>query len=769
MNRVFNSVLFVFFICFNLLGVPSYPNLIKLEDGSQIYIKGDETHKWGVTENGYTILPFGEGWVYAKKSSKGFAEPSQYMLKRNADTDTKIFLETQSKNIPIEPCNNNNESTGWKSRKKELNQIVGERKGLVVLMSFPDLQFEKSKEDIERLFNQVGYSEEGAMGSVADYFLWASSNQLNFTCDVIGPFISSHEMKYYGKNVGPEGRDQNTFKLFEEALEHAKQTIDLSDYDSNGDGYIDNLHIIFAGFGEEAGAKSDAIWSHEMTFPEIEVGGIKIDRYSCAPELRGNSGHGISRIGPHCHEMGHALGAMDYYDVDYSNNGQYSGTGLWDIMSSGSWNNEGISPPGFNPYVKNYNFGWSEPQTLEEGYNEILPICDDHTQIFQLETSRDGDFYLLENRRKVDFDAFIPGEGLLIFHIGPEIELLSKTNNINSSFPQQCYVVCASSSYIYPTSDSQSYGDIDSSSCPFPGTSDNRNFSDCSVPASLCFDGSESGIVLNDISFMPESNTICLFNGTPPAPEYVWTEDFETSQWENEWFQDGDSWKIASVKSHENLNNEVAINNKAPVYHKTNYLYSRLSTSLNGKENIRTIQTKNICLEEPTEYILNLEYYNSPLVGSSFDYDNKLNIYIEAKGEEPHLISSLIGTDNEWINKSFIIPKMSNYKDISFVLESRGYSAGYVCIDNIRLQKNNRNDVIEINAPNKNNISISVFDNSVVIHSQINSRVHIYDASGRLIVDKRIGIGNTAFYIPKGIYFINSVDPTISPIKIIVK
>ena len=67
--------------------------------------------------------------------------------------------------------------------------------------------------------------------------------------------------------------------------------------------------------------------------------------YSCAPELRGNRGSGLSRIGVHCHEIGHSFGAMDFYDTDYEVNGEYAGTGQWDLMASGNWNNEGVSLP----------------------------------------------------------------------------------------------------------------------------------------------------------------------------------------------------------------------------------------------------------------------------------------------------------------------------------------------------------------------------------------------------------------------------------------
>ena len=166
----------------------------------------------------------------------------------------------------------------------------------------------KSQEDFNMLFNQIGYSEDGAQGSVFDFYTDVSYGQLQLVCDVIGPFTSKNNRSYYGSN-DRDGDDNHPEELFEEAINQAVSEVSLKDYDSDNDGFVDNVHILFAGHGEEAGAPDDAIWSHEATFYQpYEIQGMKIDRYSCAPELRGNSGKGISRIGPHCHEIGHALG-----------------------------------------------------------------------------------------------------------------------------------------------------------------------------------------------------------------------------------------------------------------------------------------------------------------------------------------------------------------------------------------------------------------------------------------------------------------------------
>lgn len=137
--------------------MPSYPNLITLDDGSQIFIKGDENCKWGLTEDGHTILPKDNRWVYAKKSDSGFAEPSDIYVSSTNDPEANENIRNIETGIPIKKDNfvsNTNHHSNSKARQSS-NAVKGDRKALVVLMSFADLDFVKSNKDFECLFNRV--------------------------------------------------------------------------------------------------------------------------------------------------------------------------------------------------------------------------------------------------------------------------------------------------------------------------------------------------------------------------------------------------------------------------------------------------------------------------------------------------------------------------------------------------------------------------------------------------------------------------------------
>ena len=483
--------------------MPAYPKRIPINVGDGVvYIRlfGDEHSKRAETLEGYTVVQKSGEWYFAEKDSEGWLKPSAHKLSANITDATMQYLKNTTKHLANTPVKSN--SSALQALRSQ--NVVGIRRVLVILMQYSDYSMIKSQKDFNNLFNGRGYSDDGAQGSVCDFYTDVSYGRLQLVCDVFGPFTSHHDRKYYGGN-DQSGDDSHPEELFEEAIKHAVEHVSLKDYDADADGYVDNVHIIFAGYGEEAGASDDAIWSHEATFYQpYEIQGMKIDRYSCAPELRGNTGKGISRIGPHCHEIGHALGAMDYYDTDYEDDGEYIGTGDWDVMASGSWNNDGITPADFNPYVKAYDFGWTTPKDLPSGDVTIPPSCIDSDNYYMLRSLYSTDYYLIENRSKDKWGYGVPGAGMLLFHIHPE--LATSGNNINSKSPQKCYVVCASSRMQRPGSSPSSYGDIDSDGCPYPGSSKNTNFGQSSIPAAFFWDDEECGIELNYISIDGEGN-----------------------------------------------------------------------------------------------------------------------------------------------------------------------------------------------------------------------------------------------------------------------
>ena len=516
---------FRFAICFLLcltgcpmvVAVPAYPYkvIVRVANGKSvdIYMRGDEHQKFAVSDDGYTLISNSEGWWYATLQSNGDAGMSTHKLVAHEDegSELKRFKSECPKGILPKRVQSPKlvRASGF-TRASATKPVTGERRSLVILMQYPDLAFIKTKEDFNALFNSEGYHVDGAIGSVRDYYRFASQGQLEYVSDIYGPFTAKNPMRYYGGNSTNGGSDAHALDLCIEAMKCLPSDLDYTLYDNDNDGVVDNVHIIFAGYGEEAGGSTDAIWAHEYPrrIPLKNDIGYSLAGYSCSPELRGNQGSAISNIGVICHELGHALGAMDYYDTNYGTGGEYVGTGDWDIMASGSWNDNGRTPPNFNPYVRSEVFGWNQQEVLTPNRQYTMPGMEldnaEDTKVYRMETGSNGDYFLLENRQQKGFDAALPGSGLMIYHVHPNIDRLSSTNTVNATHPQGLYPVCAS----YSAPNKRLYGNINSAECPFPGSANVKSFTPESIPAAVAWNGGASTVLLQGITWNTLAGTI---------------------------------------------------------------------------------------------------------------------------------------------------------------------------------------------------------------------------------------------------------------------
>lgn len=375
----------------------------------------------------------------------------------------------------------------------------GTVKILTILMEFKDIKFKDYagvNQQFSDMMNLTGYTAPGysiTTGSVKDLYLEASYGKLDIQTTVVGPYEAEENMDYYGENLEGGSRDARVYELVRSAVTKAAEDVDMLDFDNNGDGVVECIHVVYAGIGENESSvinNENTIWPHRGSIRPIIVDSALIHRYIITPELMGNGSY--RGVGTICHELGHILGAPDFYDTDNEESGgDFNGTGNWDLMAGGSWNGSSNVPPHPNPYVKTQLFGWAEAKELT-GNNKtytLKPSEQDAGSIYKISTP-DGGYYLLENRQK----TYLPGSGLVIYHVHPDVAQERagsiKTNNINAGHPQMCYVVDASSSYKFPTGSPESYGSA-SRTASFPGYSPSPNifFSSTSTPSNIDWEG----------------------------------------------------------------------------------------------------------------------------------------------------------------------------------------------------------------------------------------------------------------------------------------
>ncbi|MBQ8463974.1 MAG: M6 family metalloprotease domain-containing protein [Prevotella sp.] len=519
---IFTTLLLLTAHAINIWAIPAYPRpiTVKTDNGKEVLItmRGDENLKYALTTDGYTLISDNSGWWYAEADEQGRIVKSGHKLMAIEDEDAGLrnFKTICPKGlIPMRDTITSVRRTPGTRYANGHKTAIGERRALVILMEYPDLRFKTSYEDFENLFNAVDYHEDGVTGSVRDFYRFASQGQLDYVSDVYGPYMAMNTMNYYGGNTTMGGNDAHAVDLCIEAMKSLPDTIDFTKYDNDNDGLIDNVHIIFAGYGEEAGGPSTAIWSHEYPHRIILTSeiGYSLAGYSCSPELRSNRGSSISYIGVVCHELGHALGAMDYYDTNYGTGGEYDGTGKWDIMASGSWNDNGQTPPNFNPYVRSVIFGWNDQQILQPDEQVVMPKMEvgnaEQTKVYRMNTGSSNDYFLLENRQQQWFDAALPGAGLMVYHVHPNLERYRSTNTINATHPQMFYPVCAG----YSDPSIRKYGNINSTECPFPGISHSTTFTPTTSPSAVAWNGSAATVSIQNITQYASSGEIAFSTG----------------------------------------------------------------------------------------------------------------------------------------------------------------------------------------------------------------------------------------------------------------
>lgn len=517
MKKIILAV-YALFMFGTLMAVPAYPGLVELKqaDGTilMVYIKGDEKVNWVESEDGFTLLPNKDGiYEYAIENTNGSLVCSGVKYNNISDRsdDEKEFNAQLKPHLRFSKAQVNVLKQAWempvnKVRKLSTNYAQGPKihKMPIILVAFADIDFIYSKKDFEDLINKPNYNLDGATGSVHDYFLDNSNGLLDFHADIYGPYTLSRNRKYYGENV--MGDDKYPEKMVEEAISLAHADgCNYSMYDANNDGMLDGLHIIFAERGEEGGGDASAIWSHAwMLSPPKNIDGIKIEQYSCSPELFQKNK--LTNIGVIVHEISHTLGLLDYYDTDYtSSDGQAVDLGDFDVMAGGSWNNDGKTPPLHNAWSKVF-LGWQRPvELLDSADIEFLPSEKSSVAYFY-STKTAKEYFYLDNRGSSKWDEYIPGKGLLIYHIN-EAYSGWKNNCINCDPRNRGFYIKQAGGNLLSTS-------LLNESTPFPGSKNKTIFTDETVPPAKSKAGELTEKPITSIAYDENSGVISFqFNG----------------------------------------------------------------------------------------------------------------------------------------------------------------------------------------------------------------------------------------------------------------
>lgn len=421
-----------------MLAVPAKRGLwktVKLADGTEIKVelRGDEfCHYWQSAEGEAFTVNTKTGLYERTDAKELIAKAAQ---KRNAVNNERI------KRSPAMRVG------------EEHDPYLGEKKGLIVLVNFTDVKFkdEHTLDYYKRMANEEGFNENGFQGSVKDYFKDQSYGKFSIDFDVVGPVQLNNKCSYYGYNQSssPASSDNDNYHAIAEmvidACTEAAKEYDLSQYDWNGDGEMEQVYVLYAGYGEASGGDYWTIWPHEYTLNGTNKGttidGVYVNTYACGNEIVPNgSSYKTSGLGTLCHEFSHCLGLPDMYDTSYSG---YYGMFSWSIMDNGSYNGDQLCPAGYTSYERMYS-GWLEPKELKTNtqIDNMKALNESDEAYIIYNDNHKDEYYLLENRQKTGWDSAIPGSGMLVVHVDYDATAW-KTNRVNSTSRQRCTVIPA--------------------------------------------------------------------------------------------------------------------------------------------------------------------------------------------------------------------------------------------------------------------------------------------------------------------------------------
>ena len=375
-----------------LSAIPAYPGKIQVTqpDGSVITIRihGDEWYHYATDELGRVVARGTDGFF------RPAALPSEAARAEAAEM-RKAANQMRAKAAEA-------------AKASSLN--YGTHKIPVILVYFQDTDFsiENPRAAFDALLNEEGYSANGGTGSVRDFYVENSHGQYTPVFDVYGPYLLSHDRAYYANRAADALR---------EACTGLNAEVNFSQYDSDGDGYIDMTLMYYAGYNQAESGDETTIWPHQSgAYGGTRYDGKYLGTYFCTSELKGASGIRMCGIGTTAHEFGHSLGLPDFYDTDYELNGEAGALYSYSTMCSGSYNNNGRTPPYFNS-EELMILGWmgGQAEITSQGTLTIGPVQD--YVAYKIPTSTDGEYFVLECRNKTGWDLHLPGNGMLVYHV----------------------------------------------------------------------------------------------------------------------------------------------------------------------------------------------------------------------------------------------------------------------------------------------------------------------------------------------------------------
>ena len=229
----------------------------------------------------------------------------------------------------------------------------GNSKMLVVPVLLKGESFILGEDSVKSTLNKAffGKSEETGFESVSSYYYKSSYGELNIQGEVTSILNSNYTLSQLKR---AEDSTSITDAILKEAYDKFFLTskYKVSDYDSNSDGYIDAIYLVYL---TPYDGKYDGLWAY--TYWGLDETYHSLGAYSWSSYYFATTNPGYSKdkpdAHPYIHETGHLLSLDDYYDVD----GTTAPTGGLTMMDLNILDHDSFTK---------YALGWTTPKVISK-------------------------------------------------------------------------------------------------------------------------------------------------------------------------------------------------------------------------------------------------------------------------------------------------------------------------------------------------------------------------------------------------------------------
>ena len=481
------AILILTIITMNAWGAKAYPLPMTViqKDGKQLTYQqyGDEHFNYAATTDGVLLYQDGNDFYIAVINDNGEMTSSN-VLAHNAGQRTAeeiALIGKQDKEKFFKTAAQTTEPRRGMKKIKMPENIhstffphTGSPRALVILADFKDKKFKHDDQTTIEIFDQylnaTGRPEHASdstlsnnPGSVLKYFSDMSGGQFTPIFDVATVVHLSGNMSKYGP-----GKNDDMPTFFKEVCALADSVINFSEYDTNNDGYVDLVYVIYAGYGQNiSGNNSNTIWpksgslsltkyiytdeeKKDSILVPIKYDDKEICRYGVNNEL--NYTPGITRagfngdpqingIGLFCHEFSHCMNIPDLYPTKTAAQNAYNpAMEMWDLMDGGEYGgsftfsyNEmditlygGYNPTAYTAWEREY-MGWFEMDTLTNDHGgeliELINIDESGGKAYKIYPNDDepgNEYVFIQNIQPYKWNSWIGetlGHGMLVTYV----------------------------------------------------------------------------------------------------------------------------------------------------------------------------------------------------------------------------------------------------------------------------------------------------------------------------------------------------------------